>query len=168
VAVFVFASIVAVVALLLTAVVSGVFFTYSNSVVPGLDAVRPEQAISAMTSINRAILNPLFLTTFVGPPIASVLAGILILIEGTTTAGLLFFAAALVYALACIAPTATVNVPLNNALDSGSIPTDPDVATQTWTGYSDRWKKWNHWRAAGSVVAVALSGVALLVLGMSN
>ena len=165
---FVLASIVAVLSLVLTAAVSGVFFAFSNSVVPGLNAVRPEQAITSMTSINRVILNPLFLSSFVGPPVAAVLAGILILVEGSTPAGLLYLAAAVVYALSCIVPTATVNVPLNNSLDSGTIPTDPEEATRTWNAYSGRWLKWNHWRAVGSLVAVALSGVALLVWGSTN
>ncbi|HEV7646533.1 MAG TPA: anthrone oxygenase family protein [Actinophytocola sp.] len=165
---FVVASIVAVVSLVLTAAVSGVFFAFSNSVVPGLDAIRPEQAITAMTSINRTILNPLFLATFVGPPIAAVLAGVLIMVAGGTGGGLLFLAAAVVYALACIAPTAAVNVPLNNALDTGTIPTDADEVGRTWTGYSARWTRWNHWRAAGSLVAVALSGVGLLVWGFAD
>jgi uncharacterized membrane protein len=159
----VLASIVAVVSLVLTATVSGVFFTYSNSVVPGLDAVRPEPAITSMNSINRAILNPLFLTTFVGTPIAAVLAGILIMVDGDTTAGLLFLGAALVYVAACIVPTAAVNVPLNNALGSGTTPADADEAGRVWSAYSGRWTRANHWRTAGSLVAVALSGVALLI-----
>jgi len=166
--VFIVASIVAVVSLLLTATVSGVFFAYSNSVVPGLDAVRPEQAITSMTSINRVILNPAFLTSFVGPPVALLLAGILIMIEGGTAGGLLFIAAAVIYAAGCIAPTAVVNVPLNNALDTGSIPTDPAEAGEKWTAYSQRWKRWNHVRAAGSLAAVGLAGVALLVWGLDG
>ncbi len=161
----VLASIVAVLSLTLTAAVSGVFFAYSNSVVPGLDAVRPEQAITAMNSLNRTILNPLFLTTFVGPPIATVLAGILILVDGATTAGLLYLAAALVYLAGCVAPTAAVNVPLNNGLDTGTVPADLDEAGRTWHDYSHRWTRWNHVRAAASLVAVALSGIALLLWG---
>ena len=160
----VLASIVAVVSLVLTAAVSGVFFAYSNSVVPGLDKVRPEQAITAMNSVNRTILNPLFLTTFTGPPIAAVLAGVLLLVAGSTTAGLLYLAAAVVYLAGCVAPTAAVNVPLNNGLDTGTIPTDPDEVTRTWQEYSSRWLRWNHWRTAASLVAVALSGAALLAI----
>jgi uncharacterized membrane protein len=162
VAVSVLASIVAVVSLVLTAAVSGVFFAYSNSVVPGFDKVRPEQAITAMNSVNRTILNPLFLTTFVGPPIAAVLAGVLLLVAGPTTAGLLYLAAAVVYLAGCVAPTAAVNVPLNNGLDTGTIPTDPDEVARTWQEYSGRWLRWNHVRTAASLVAVALSGIALL------
>jgi uncharacterized membrane protein len=160
----VLASIVAVVSLVLTAAVSGVFFAYSNSVVPGLDKVRPEQAITAMNSVNRTILNPLFLTTFTGPPIAAVLAGVLLLVAGSTTAGLLYLAAAVVYLAGCVAPTAAVNVPLNNGLDTGTIPTDPDEVARTWQEYSSRWLRWNHARTAASLVAVALSGVALLAV----
>jgi uncharacterized membrane protein len=168
VAVSVLASIVAVLSLVLTAAVSGVFFAYSNSVVPGLDAVRPEQAITAMNSMNRKIINPLFLTSFLGPPVAAALAGILILVDGATTAGLLYLAAAVVYLAGCVAPTAAVNVPLNNGLDTGTIPTDPDEVTRTWQDYSGRWKAWNHGRAAGSLVAVALSGVGLICWGAAG
>ncbi|MPZ80247.1 MAG: DUF1772 domain-containing protein [Actinophytocola sp.] len=135
---------------------------------PGLDAIGAGDAIVAMNSIDRKILNPVFLTSFVGPPVAAVAAGVLIMAAGSTPAGLLFLAAAVVYLLGCIVPTARVNVPLNNALGAGPLPADRDEATRVWTGYSARWTRWNHWRAVFSLVAVALSGVGLLVWGYAD
>lgn len=162
---FVLITVVAVLSLVLTAVVSGVFFAYSNSVLPGLDAVEPGAAIDAMSSMNRAIINPMFLLSFLGPPVTALAAGILIMVDGGMAGGLLFLAAAVVYLLGCVVTTARVNVPMNNALDAAPAPADGDEATRVWTGFSIRWTRWNNWRAGLSLVAVALSGIGLLVWG---
>jgi uncharacterized membrane protein len=151
-------AVVATVALVLTGAVSGVFFAFSVSVLPGLDALRPDQAVAAMTSMNRAILNPLFLASFVGPPLVASLAGVLLLTGDATGAALLFFAAAAVYVLGAIAPTAAVNVPLNNALEAA-----PEPAEEAWSAYSRRWTRWNHWRTVASLAALALQGAGLII-----
>lgn len=161
-------AVAAAVALVLTGAVSGVFFAYSNSVVPGLDAGRPDQAITAMNNMNRKILNPLFLTTFVGPPIAAVVTAVLLLTLDETGAALLFFCAAAVYVLGAVAPTAAVNVPLNNALGTGPVPADEAEVARVWTDYSTRWTRWNHWRAVSSLTALAAMGIALLVWGYTR
>src|SRR3954464_10677195 len=85
--------------LLLTGAVAGVFFAYSVSVMMGLDAVRPEQAIAAMRSINDKIHNPLFLAAFLLAPVAAAVTGGLLLALGHRTAGILFFLAGAAYVL---------------------------------------------------------------------
>ena len=69
--------------LLLTGAVAGVFFAYSVSVMIGLDAVRPDQAIAVMRSVNDKIQNPLFLVTFLLTPAAAAATGVLLLVPGT-------------------------------------------------------------------------------------
>jgi len=158
--------VVAMVGLVLTGAGAGVFFTFSNSIMPGLDAVRAEQAVAAMNSINVKIINPLFLAAFLGPPVVAALTGVLLLGDADTDAGgaaLLFFAAAVVYVLGAIVPTAAVNVPLNNALAAAPVPTGEAEVTRVWTDYSTRWTRWNHWRAVGSLAALVLMGIGLLV-----
>jgi uncharacterized membrane protein len=156
------AVIVAALALLLGGAVAGVFFTYSNSVLPGLNAIRPDEAIRAMNSMNRKIINPLFLATFVGTPLVAAVAGVLLLVAGATGAALLFFGAALVYFLGAIVPTAAVNVPLNNVLDRSPLPGDEAEAARLWSNYAARWVRWNHWRAVFSLVALLLMGIGLV------
>ncbi|OLF15376.1 anthrone oxygenase family protein [Actinophytocola xanthii] len=156
-------AVAATVALVLTGAVAGVFFAFSTSVLPGLDAIRPGPAVAAMTSMNRAILNPLFLTSFVGPPLVAALTGVLLFTRDATAAALLFLAAAAVYVLGAIAPTAAVNVPLNNALLAAPEPTDDAQAARVWSAYSPRWTRWNHWRAVASLAALALEGVGLMI-----
>ena len=153
--------IVAFLNLLLLGAVYGVYFTYSNSVVPGLDNADPEKAVEAMRKMNVAIINPMFLATFVGPVITSALAGVLLLGLGESTPGWLFIAAAVVYLFGCLVVTGRLNVPLNNALENS---TSTDWA-QRWADFSPRWKRWNTIRTITSGAALILCGVGLYLWG---
>jgi uncharacterized membrane protein len=147
--------------LLLLAAVYGVFFTYSNSVVPGLDNADPEKAVEAMRKMNVSIINPAFLATFIGPVITAALTGFLLLGLGERTPALLFLIAAVVYLLGCLVVTGRINVPLNNALEN-STSTD---WRQRWADFSPRWRRWNTVRTASSGVALILCGVGLYLWG---
>ncbi len=149
--------ILAVLTFVLLAGAYGVFFTYSNSVVPGLDQVDAEQAVAAMRRINVVIVNPLFLLSFIGPVVTGAVTGFLLLGLDEGTSALLFFASAVVYLFGGIVLTGTVNIPLNNALENS---TSTDWA-QRWADFSPRWKKSNHARALLAMVALALAGIGL-------
>lgn len=153
--------VVALVGLMLAGAAAGVFFTFSNSVLPGLDAIAPDQAINAMNSMNVKIINPAFLAAYVGTPFVAVITGVLLLV-GDGDGALWFFAAGIVYFLGAIAPTAAVNVPMNNALAAASVPADEAGARQVWVDYSSRWTRWNHWRAVFSLATLVLMGIGLL------
>jgi uncharacterized membrane protein len=139
----------------------GVFFTYSNSVVPGLDDTDPEKAVEAMRRMNIAIINPTFLITFIGPVITSAVTGLLLLGLDEDTSAYLCLAAAAVYLLGCHVVTGRVNVPLNNALEK-STSTDWQ---QRWADFSPRWRRWNAVRTITSGLALLLCGVGLYVWG---
>jgi len=147
--------------LVLLGAVYGVFFTYSNSVVPGLDDADPEKAVEAMRKMNVAIINPRFLATFVGPVLTSALTGFLLLGLGERTPGWLFLAAAVVYLFGALVVTGRVNVPLNNALEAG---TSTDWQ-QRWADFSPRWRRWNTVRTVASGAALVLCGVGLYLWG---
>ncbi|MFI7678229.1 DUF1772 domain-containing protein [Actinophytocola sp. NPDC049390] len=148
--------VVALVNLVLLGAVYGVFFAYSNSVVPGLDRVEHERAAAAMRGMNVVIVNPRFLATFVGPVVTAAATGFLLLALDETTAALLYLAAAVVYLLGALVVTGRVNVPMNNALDGGSL---------SWSEYAARWRRWNTVRTVSSMVALVLCGVGLYVWG---
>jgi uncharacterized membrane protein len=155
----------ATVTLALTGAMAGLCFAFSISVMRGLDLIAAEQAIRAMQGINRKIQNPVFLTAFVGAPLAAALTGGLLLWDGRTAAGVVFFLAAASYALGALAPTAVVNVPMNEALDAAAVPTDPGEAARLWSAYSTRWTRWSHRRALFSALSLLLVGLALFVWG---
>lgn len=153
----------AAVALAMIGAMAGVFFTFSNSVMPGLDAIKPDQAISAMNGINEKIQNPLFLLTFVGAPLVAGVTGGLLLASGHRAAGIIFLAAAAAYVLGAVMPTMAVNVPMNDKLAAVRIPADMNEAAKIWSDYSGKWTGWNHLRTVGSMVSLLLVGLGLYV-----
>ena len=157
--------IVTVIAALLTLVLLagayGVFFAYSNSVMPGLDQVAAEKAVDAMRRINIVIVNPVFLASFIGPVITGAATGFLLLGLGENTSAYLFFAAAVVYLIGGIIISGRLNIPLNNALEN-SASTDWDTR---WADFSPKWQRWNTVRAFLSMVALVLCGVGLYLWG---
>jgi len=149
--------------LLLTGAVAGVFFAYSVSVMIGLDAIRPEQAIAAMRSINDKIQNAVFLATFLLTPVAAAVTGVLLLVLGQRTAGIVFFLAAAVYVVGALVPSFAVNIPMNDTLDAAR-PSAAEAA-RVWSDYSSRWTLWNHVRTVSSLISVGLVGLGLFLWG---
>ena len=158
-------AIAATVTLALTGAMAGVFYAFSVSVMLGLDAVGAEHAIRAMQSINRKILNPMFLATFTLAPVAAALTAGLLLWDGQAWAAVISFLAAATYVLGAFVPTMVVNVPMNDALDGATVPADPNDAAKLWSEYSGRWTRWNSLRAAFSTLSLLLVGLAIFAWG---
>lgn len=149
-------------ALLMTGTMTGILGAFSVSVMPALDRIPAEQAVAAMRSINRVILNPVFLLMFIGAPVAAAAAGLLGFPLGQGAAAWLFLAAAAVYLLGVIMPTAVVNVPLNNRLDAGEAQPSGEEAARMWAAHSPRWTRWNTGRTLLGAVSLLLIGLGLL------
>jgi uncharacterized membrane protein len=147
------ASLVGAAAVLLTGISAGVFFTYQNSVLPGLRTLDDRAFAKAMNSMNRAILNPAFMLFFIGSMVALAAAAIVGFVTGAILPGWLFAAAAVVYQVGVIFVTGGVNVPLNNALAKDS----------DRRAFEPRWVRWNSVRTLSAIVAFALAIAALLV-----
>ena len=60
-------------ALLGSGIMAGLFFAYSNSVMPALAKLPAPQGIAAMNHINVVIQNPLFLTIFMGTAVLALI-----------------------------------------------------------------------------------------------
>lgn len=144
-------------ALLLMGGIAGVFYAYSVSVMPALDAVDADTAVRTMRSINRAILNRAFFASFLGAPLASVATGALMFLAGEAASALLSLLAAVTYTLGAFVPTAAINVPLNQALDAST--GDPALV---WSRFHRPWTRSNTVRAVASAVALLLLVLALL------
>ncbi|WP_431914202.1 DUF1772 domain-containing protein [Nonomuraea jabiensis] len=151
----VLAAVAVILALVLNGLMAGVYFAFSTSVMPGLDAVDKEQAAAVMRSINRKILNPAFLSTFTLAPVLALVAGILLFVAGPgSLPGILAVAGAVVAFAGSIMVTGAVNVPLNNAIDAGEA---------DWADYVPRWTRFNTVRGWACALTVALLGAALYV-----
>lgn len=134
----------------------GLFFTYSNSVIPGLDAIDPEQAVRAMRSINIKIVNPLFMLHFLVTLITGATTGLLLVAQSETTPAIFFLAATGVYLIVFLI-TGSQNIPLNNALEKN---TSTDYR-QVWADFSPKWLRLNHVRTVLCMVSVVLAGLGL-------
>ena len=83
------AAISATVSLALTGAMAGLFYAFSVSVMPGFDAIKAGCAIRSMQSINRKILYPVFLATFLLAPVAAAVTGGLLLWLDQTAAAVM-------------------------------------------------------------------------------
>ncbi|GAA0947265.1 DUF1772 domain-containing protein [Pseudonocardia zijingensis] len=148
--------VVALLGVLGSGLVAGLFFAFSTSVMPALRRLPRPAGAEAMQHVNRVILNPLFLLVFLGTGVVC-----LLLVIGAPLAGgagaVWTVIGALIYLVGGIGVTMVVNVPMNNRLDAANPITDQGAAI--WTDYLVRWTAWNHVRAlacAAATVAVTI------------
>ena len=153
-------TIAVVTALLGSALIAGVFFAFSSFVMNALAALPSSEGIAAMQSINVVVLNPSFLTTFMGTAVISALvAGLAILGWGNPSAPWLL-AGAVLYIGGTFLVTGLGNVPLNNELAAVAA-TDP-TAVQVWERYLQKWTALNTLRTAAATCAVLSFTVGLM------
>jgi len=140
------------VATVLVGLSAGLFTAFSYAVMPGLRRTDDPTFVHAMRAINGAILNPVFGVVFVGAGIAAATA--LAAAWGSDARPWLVAALAL-YVIGGFIVTGAVNVPLNDALESGD-----SGPAQLRAAFEDRWVVFNHVR---SVLTTA--SFACLVIG---
>ena len=141
---------------------AGVFGIYSNAIMPGLGRTDDRTFVAAFQSIDRAIINPAFMATFVGALALTALAALLHLKRSI----LPWTAAAFVLYLLVFVITIRVNVPRNNEIKAaGDVDrmTDPLGVRERFD--EARWARWNHVRTFASTVAFGLLTWALVESG---
>jgi uncharacterized membrane protein len=140
-----------------TALIAGFFYTYSISVMPGLEAADPAAAIQAMQGINAVIRTPVFAFAFFGSFAFPIVAAAL---SRQWSVGLPLIGAAIVYGAGCLALTFFVHVPMNDAL--AVVSATPADAPAIWRGYAGPWTAWNHLRAIASALSFGLVAAAVV------
>ena len=138
--------------------IGGLLFAFSSFVMTALARQPAACGIRAMQAINVAIINPLFLSAFLGTAAGSAALLAAALAQRAAPGHLLLSAGAVLYLLGVFGATLIVNVPLNNALealDGGS----PEAA-RFWPDYVRRWTRWNHLRTTCALLASVLLTIA--------
>jgi uncharacterized membrane protein len=138
---------------------AGLFFAFSNSVMGALGRIQPAEGIAAMQSINRVILNPLFLTIFLATPAACATVILTSLLRWDEPGAAWLVGGGALYIAGAFLVTTIFNVPMNNALDAVQPATAE--AGALWARYLADWTAWNHVRTVASVAAAALLTVGL-------
>jgi uncharacterized membrane protein len=139
--------------------VAGIFFAFSSFVMAALGRIPPEQGITAMQSISITVLNPAFLTAFLGTGVVCVALAAGSYVWWGEASGKLLLAASLIYLVGCIGVTMVCNVPLNDALAAVQ-PTAPEAAA-LWSRYLTTWTAWNHLRTVAPLLSAILFMAAL-------
>ena len=138
------------VAAVLAGLQAGTYFTWASGVMPGLARADDRTFVDAMQQINIAIVNPVFMLSFLGAPL---LAGAAIVACGPSARPWAVAGAAL--AVGTILITGAGNIPLNNALDAaGPVSQIKDLAAAR-ADFEGLWVKLNIARTLTSTGALA-------------
>ena len=154
-----FSEIILTITATLNALIAGLFFAWSVSVMPGFAGLTDREFVAAMRACNRAIQNPIFFLAFFGAPIFLMIS--VVLFYGQSTRFALLTAAAFFYLTGTFGFTVFGNVPLNNALErfDPASATDEEIARQR-TAFERRWNNLNTVRAFASTLAFTLVAAA--------
>ncbi|WP_109211645.1 MULTISPECIES: anthrone oxygenase family protein [Microbacterium] len=135
---------------------TGVFLAFTTMVTPALAGARdPGAASDVMRDMNVRAPRSIFMVSFLGAPLAAVVAGVLLVMTGGGAAAG-WAIAAIAATLAAFIVSVAVNIPWNERLlrESGH--------GVTWTDFSRIWGRANTVRSALSLLAGASALVAIL------
>lgn len=136
---------------------AGTYFTWATGVMPGLAKVDDRTFVHAMQQMNIAIVNPVFIATFLGAPL---LAGASIAVAGSHARP--WAIAATVLAVGTVVITFAGNIPLNDALDAaGPVDKIKDLAAVR-ADFESLWVKLNIARtftSAGALGALVMAAL---------
>jgi uncharacterized membrane protein len=154
------ASLVLIVATVITGLHAGLYFAFTVAVMPALAVSSDRTFVETMRHINQKILNPWFLTVFMGSAILPLAAAVLLGIDGDTDT-LAWAIVAAILGVVAFGITAARNVPLNEALDAaGPVEEIADLATVR-AAFEAPWVRWNLYRTIACVLGLIALTVAV-------
>ena len=133
--------------------IGGVFFAFSTFVMRALARLPAHEGIAAMQAINIVVINPLFLSVFIGTAAAGVILIISSLLKWHDSGSVYLIVGGALYVIGTFLVTMMFNVPRNNAL-AALAPTSPEAA-RYWLEYVSSWTAWNHVRTVAALAAAA-------------
>ncbi|MCH9031963.1 MAG: DUF1772 domain-containing protein [candidate division Zixibacteria bacterium] len=151
----------------LCSIVAGLLFAFALVVMPGIRSLNDREFIRAFQVIDRVIQNnqPVFVLVWVGSVVTLLTSVVLGIGQLHGADRLLIIFAALAYLLGVQLPTFTINIPLNNKLQT----LDVDAMNETTQkaarkDFEPRWNLWNSIRTAFASLASALLIILLFRL----
>ncbi|AWA29446.1 DUF1772 domain-containing protein [Flavobacterium magnum] len=149
-------------ALLCTALISGLYYAYSCSVNPGLATLRDGEYLGAMQAINRAILNGLFFLSFFG---SLIMLSVTSVWHYNTPRFAWLLAATAVYAIGSFAVTVIGNVPLNEALDGFDVHSaSAGELREMRLRFENPWSVYHRIRSVATCISLALIATAAVLV----
>ncbi|MEV6771686.1 anthrone oxygenase family protein [Nocardia sp. NPDC051030] len=148
---------------LVSGLMAGLFAGFAYSVMPGLKKSGDHSFVEVMQNINVAIVNPLFMTLFMGGLAVGAIA-VLGLWRGADNRLRIWLFAGLGFYLVMLGITSGINVPLNDQLAAAGDPNQIDLGAAR-SAFEDKWVVWNIARAVVNVASFASFAWSLVLLG---
>ncbi len=156
----VFYQIIQIIAVLLTGLVAGLFYSYACSVTGGLGKLTDREYVMAFQSINSAILNAWFFASFMGSLVVLPTATLLSHNAGINFSFWLLLSATAMYVVGVFGVTIFGNVPLNNMLADFNMDT---ASSQEVVSLRKRFEaSWNTLNLIRTIAAVLSFLLAIL------
>jgi len=150
-------NILLIVAAVLSALIAGLFYAWSCSIIPGLTKLDGRTYITAMQSFNKAILNPVFFLSFMGTLIMLPVATFAHFHQPMSVRFWLLFAATVLYVVGVFGITAFGNVPLNNMLATFDLSAASNEAiNNVRERFETPWNSLHSIRTVASIVVLVL------------
>jgi len=143
----------------LCSLVAGFLFAFSLVAMPGIRSLNDREFIRAFQAMDRVIQNnqPIFVLVWVGSVVALVTSAVLGVGQLDGAGRLLIIIASLAYLFGVQLPTVTINIPLNNRLQTLDVDAmDETTRKAARKDFEPRWNLWNSIRAAFASLASAL------------
>lgn len=143
-----------------SALMAGMFFTFSNFVMTALGQLPAPQGILAMQRINVVIMNPLFFVAFAGTAILCLGLPFSLFWRAPHPNEIYLVIACVCYILSVMLVTGIFNVPMNNELEA--VEPNSSGASILWQRYLIVWTRWNHVRSIGALISTLCFILALI------
>ncbi len=156
-------SIALIITTLFSGLMAGLFYAWSISVTPGIGRINDESYLRAFQSMNRAIINSLFLIVFMGLVVLLIYSSSSFYGTPQTTRFWFILSAAILYIGGVMLITFAGNIPLNNSLEALNIDAmSTDQMAAFRKGFESKWNTLNTIRTVCSSASFLLLILACL------
>ncbi len=152
---------------LFCSLVAGFVFAFAIVAMPGIQSLNDREFLRAFKAMDSIIQRnqPLFMVVWIGSVVALVIAAVLSFWRLDGLDRMLILLAAAIYIFGVQLPTVTVNVPLNNQLQTQDLDTlTESLLRKARIAFADRWIRWNTIRTVFAILTSALLIILLFRL----
>jgi len=144
-------------------VMSGVFFTWSNAVKPGIGKLTDIRYLESLQAMNKAILNPIFYGVFLAAVILIPVAIFINYNSQPTYIIKLLVVAFSIYLIGVFIVTLLGNIPLNNILENTNLTTITNLEAQKLRKLIEKkWNIYNHIRSFSSLITFIILLITII------
>lgn len=152
-------------AILLTGLMAGIFFTWSNAVKPGLGKLSDIEYLRALQSMNRVILNNAFKLIFLGAIITVALVPVSYFNLYPKNIFWLFILTLIIYWVGVFGVSISGNIPLNEILDKTNLESiSQEEIKALRTRIEVKWNNFNFIRSISSAITFLLLIISFIFL----